>query len=128
MANQTQHSTKMSEDTPRKRGGRPQKSAAEKKQYRFTIKLCTAEKFDLLGKAKQAGITPVEYIRQAISSSVVKERMTPELAAFRRDISGMKNNLNQTAHIANRDGYAMAAQMNRQLALRLDAILKRFGL
>ncbi len=27
----------------------------------------------------------------------------------------MKNNLNQTAHVANRDGYAFAAQMNREL-------------
>ncbi|WP_290393455.1 hypothetical protein [uncultured Duncaniella sp.] len=54
--------------------------------------------------------------------------MTPELAEFRRDICGMKNNLNQTAHVAKRDGYAFVAQMNRELCVRLDNALKHFGL
>lgn len=118
----------MNERTPRSKGGRPKKSATEKRQYRFTLKVCTAEKFDLLTKAGQAGLSPVDYIRKCIASSVVKERMTPELAAFRRDVCGMKNNLNQTAHIANRDGYSFAAQMNRELCTRLDNALKFFGL
>ncbi len=118
----------MNEKTPRRKGGRPKKSVTERKQYRFTVKVCTAEKFDLLTKAGQAGLTPAEYIRQSLAHSVVKEHMTPELAEFRRDICGMKNNLNQTAHIANRDGYSFAAQMNRELCVRLDNALKYFGL
>lgn len=118
----------MNEKSARKKGGRPKKAATEKKQYRFTLKVCTAEKFDLLTKAGKAGLSPTEYIRQAVAHSVVKERMTPELAAFRREIGGMKNNVNQTAHIANRDGYAYAAQMNRDLVVRLDNVLKHFGL
>lgn len=118
----------MNEMTPRRKGGRPKKKATEKRQYRFTLKLCTAEKFDLLTKAEQAGLSPVEFIRQCISKAIVKERMTPELAAFRRDVCGMKNNLNQTAHVANRDGYSFAAQMNRELCARLDNALKYFDL
>lgn len=118
----------MNEMTSRKKGGRPKKKATEKRQYRFTLKLCTAEKFDLLTKAEQAGLSPVEFIRQCISKAIVKERMTPELAAFRRDVCGMKNNLNQTAHVANRDGYSFAAQMNRELCARLDNTLKYFDL
>lgn len=118
----------MNDNSSRNKGGRPPKSATEKKRYRFTLKLCTAEKFDLLTKAGQAGLTPVEYIRQSVANSVVKERMTPELAEFRRDVCGMKNNLNQTAHVANRDGYSFAAQMNRELCIRLDNALKHFGL
>ena len=116
------------EKSPKRKGGRPPKSATEKWRYRFTLKVCTAEKFDLLTKAGQAGLTPTEYIRQSVAHSVVKERMTPELAEFRRDVCGMKNNLNQTAHVANRDGYAFAAQMNRELCSRLDNALKHFGL
>ena len=47
------------EKSPKRKGGRPPKSATEKRRYRFTLKVCTAEKFDLLTKAGQAG--PVSY-------------------------------------------------------------------
>lgn len=118
----------MKQKNENSKGGRPRKSATEKRQHRFSISFCTAERFELMTKVAQAGMSVADFIREAISKVVIKERMTPEAAAFRREVCGMKNNLNHNAYVANRDGFAAAAQANRDLAVRLDNALKRFGL
>ena len=118
----------MKQKNENSKGGRPKKSVTEKRQHRFSFSLCTAERFELMTKVAQAGMSVADFIRESISKVVIKERMTPELAAFRREVCGMKNNINHNAYVANRDGFAAAAQENRALAVRLDNALKKFGL
>lgn len=114
--------------TERQKGGRPKKTASEKRVHRYTILLDTLENIEFQSKVSKAKMPANEYIRAAIFKSVVKERMTPEACAFRRDITGMKTNLNQNAHKANAEGFFAAAKENRELCARLDAVLKKYGL
>jgi len=60
------------------KGGRPTKGAAEKKKYRITVKLNTQDYYTLKGKAKSAGISMSEFVRNVFNKGNVIERLTIE--------------------------------------------------
>jgi len=109
----------------RNKNGRPTKELAEKKGYKVTLKMATEEYFSLKAKAKSAGITRSEYIRQCIWSSVVKQRLSTELMGYIRQLCGMANNVNQIAHKANTAGYTEAHDNCLVMNERLDNVLKQ---
>ncbi len=84
-------------DTDRNRGGRPAKGLSEKRKYRITVKMATGEYYALKSKARKAGVSASEMVRQAVDGCVVRERLTTEQADFIRKLCGMANNLNQLA-------------------------------
>ena len=86
-------------DTDRNRGGRPAKGLSEKRKYRITVKMATGEYYALKSKARKAGVSASEMVRQAVDGCVVRERLTTEQADFIRKLCGMANNLNQLARI-----------------------------
>ena len=91
--------------TEYKKGGRPTKGVAEKKKYRITVRLNTQDYYTLKGKAKSAGVTMSEFVRQVLDKGNVIEGLTVEQADFIRKLCGMANNLNQLAHRANAEGF-----------------------
>ncbi|KAA6329537.1 hypothetical protein EZS27_021659 [termite gut metagenome] len=107
------------------KNGRPTKEAAEKKGYKVTLKMATEEYYSLKSKARLAGITRSEYIRNCIQSSVVKERLSSELMGQIRQLSGMANNVNQLARKANAAGYGEAHRNCMDTMKGLDDIIKR---
>ena len=107
------------------RNGRPAKSAAEKKVYKVSLKMATEEYYSLKSKARLAGITLSEYVRQVIRKSEVKQRLSPEHLEYIRQLSGMANNINQFARKANAAGYAEVHRENRDMIDRLDSIVKQ---
>lgn len=74
--------------------------------------MATEEFYSLKAKARFAGITRSEYIRRCIATSIVRQRLSPELMNHLRQLSGMANNVNQIAHKANAMGYARVYQDN----------------
>lgn len=80
-----------------KTGGRPTKELGEKRSYMVSIKLDTREYYSLKAKADSAGISRSKYVRQSITGSIIRPRLTPELNDYIRKLSGMGNNLNQIA-------------------------------
>ena len=107
------------------RNGRPTKSAAEKKGYMVSLKMATEEYFALKSKARQAGITLSEYIRNVVKKSEVRQRLSPEHLGYVRQISGMANNINQIARKANAAGYSEVVTECRNMINSLDNITKR---
>lgn len=107
-----------------KRGGRPAKKLGEKRRYTVSVKLDTREYVSLKTKANSAGISRSEYIRQSISRSVIRSRLTPELNTYIRKLSGMGNNLNQIARKANAEGYTNARSEYLYLADKIDNVIK----
>ena len=103
-----------------KRGGRPAKKLGEKRRYTVSVKLDTREYLSLKTKANTAGISRSEYIRQSISGSVIRPRLTPELNGHIRKLAGMGNNLNQIARRANEAGYNKARSEYLDLAGKID--------
>ncbi len=109
----------------RNTGGRPAKGPAEKKGHKITVKMAMDEYGSLKTKALEAGINQSEYIRQCIQASIVKQRLTPELVNYIRQLSGMANNINQIAHKANAAGYPVAHKNCLHMNERLDNVISK---
>jgi hypothetical protein len=105
------------------KGGRPKKSAVEKRTYRVNIKMSTEEYYTCKAQSLDVGVTLSEYVRLAISNSKINQRLTPEQLDHIRKLCGMANNLNQIAHKANAAGYDDARSEFLFLANKIDNLL-----
>lgn len=106
------------------RGGRPTKTEIQKRKYPLNLKLTVGEHYTLKSRAKEAGITRSEYVRQAITTGVIRCRITPETIDLIRKLCGMANNLNQITRQANAAGYRDARGEYLYLANHIDSLLK----
>lgn len=109
-----------------RKGGRPRKGAAEKLNYKITVKLCTQDYYSVKAASKTAGIRPAELARAALLGMEIKPRVTPEEAGWLRMLSGMANNLNQLARQAHKSGYNDLRSANITLGLDIHNLIKRF--
>jgi predicted DNA binding CopG/RHH family protein len=107
------------------KGGRPRLSASQKKKYKVDVKMSTEDYYTLKSKARLAGMTNSEYMRQCIHTSSVKERLKPEHQTLIRQLCGMANNLNQIARKANAHGYDNARTEYLYLAEQIDQLLNQ---
>ena len=108
----------------RNTNGRPAKKPSEKMGYKITVKMATEEYYSLKAKSGLAGINRSEFIRQSIRSSVVKQRLTPELMGHIRQLSGMANNVNQIARTANAAGYIEVHNHCLVMNKSIDRVIK----
>lgn len=107
------------------KGGRPRKLAGEKMSNKVTVKMSTLEYYSLKGKANESGVSLSEYVRSSIMNTAVVQRLTPEMHAEIRKLSGMANNLNQIARKANALGYDHVRGEYLFLAAKIDRILNK---
>lgn len=107
-----------------KMGGRPTKELGEKRLYMVCVKMDSREYFSLKTKAKSAGISRSDLVRQCIAGSKICPRLTPELNDYIRKLSGMGNNLNQIARRANAEGYINVRSEYLYLADKIDNIIE----
>lgn len=107
------------------KGGRPVKVAGQKKGYFIGVKMDTQEYYTLKAKAREAGISISECVRQSVLGSVIKQRLTPETHNLIRKLCGMANNLNQIARKANAQGYQNAQSENLQLAIHIRKLVNQ---
>lgn len=106
-----------------KQGGRPIKTASEKRAYRLNLKMSTEEYYTLKARAKEVGESLSEYSRQILSQGYIRQRLTPEMLDLIRKLSGMANNLNQIARKANATGYRDIRNEYLCLAGKIDNLL-----
>ncbi|MBN2821281.1 MAG: plasmid mobilization relaxosome protein MobC [Bacteroidales bacterium] len=97
----------------------------ERMKYKVTVKMSTVEYYSLIGKSKEAGISLSEFVRNSIMNTAVVQRLTPEIHAEIRKLSGMANNLNQIARKANALGYDHIRGEYLFLADKIDRILNK---
>jgi len=107
------------------KGGRPRKLAGEKMNYKVTVKMSTVEYYTLKGKAKEAGVSLSEFVRNSVMKTLVVQRLTPEIHAELRKLTGMANNLNQIARKANALGYDHIRTEYLFLADKIDRLLNK---
>ena len=112
----------------RNKGGRPKKEAADKLKYRLTVKMATSDYYTLKGKARSAGISAGEFLRECMRSCHVKERLTPEHTNYVRKLCGMANNLNQLAHKANAGGFHDERWDCKVAVARIHELLTKIGI
>ena len=109
----------------RNRNGRPAKGAVEKKGHKVSLKMGIVDYYLLKAKARLAGLTLSEYVRQAIEKSEVKQRLSSEQLGYIRQLSGMANNINQIARKVNAAGYTEFYRECRDMIDWLDKIVKQ---
>ena len=82
------------------------------------------EKNLLKEKSKKVGLTESEFLRSCIKGYKIKEQPTEEIKNFRRDITGIANNINQIARIANNSRYISNNDLNYVQNKVIDFIMK----
>lgn len=82
------------------------------------------EKKLLKEKSKKVGLTESEFLRSCIKGYKIKEQPTEEIKNFQRDITGIANNINQIARIANSSRYISNNDLNYVQNKVIDFILK----
>ena len=82
------------------------------------------EKNLLKEKAKKVGLTESDFLRSCIKGYKIKEQPTEEIKNFQRDITGIANNINQIARIANGSRYISNNDLNYIQNKVIDFILK----
>ena len=82
------------------------------------------EKNLLKEKAKKVGLTESEFLRSCIKGYKIKEQPTEEIKNFQRDITGIANNINQIARIANSSRYISNNDLDYVQNKVIDFILK----
>jgi len=107
------------------KGGRPVKVVGQKKGYFVGVKMDTQEYYTLKAKAREAGISISECVRQSVLDSVIKQRLNTETYDLIRKLCGMANNLNQIARKANTQGYQNAQNENLQLAIHIRKLVNQ---
>jgi hypothetical protein len=92
----------MESNTNKNLPGRP--SSETKRAKQMTVCLTELEKGVIEVRAKKNGQTLSDYGRQMILNGAVTARLTPEQIGILKDVAGLKNNLNQIAVQANKNG------------------------
>lgn len=82
------------------------------------------EKNLLKEKAKKVGLTESKFLRSCIKGYKIKEQPTEEIKNFQRDITGIANNINQIARIANSSRYISNKDLDYVQNKVIDFILK----
>ena len=62
------------------------------------VKLATPDYYTLKSRARSAGISASEYLKECFRKGYVRQRLTVEHSDYIRKLCGMANNLNQLAH------------------------------
>ena len=82
------------------------------------------EKNLLKEKAKKVGLTESDFLRSCIKGYKIKEQPTEEIKNFQRDITGIANNINQIARIANSSRYISNTDLDYVQKKVIDFIMK----
>ena len=82
------------------------------------------EKNLLKEKSKKVWLTESEFIRSCIKGYKIKEQPTEEIKNFQRDITGIANNINQIARIANSSRYISNTDLDYVQKKVIDFIMK----
>lgn len=113
----------MEEATGNKRkGGRPPKKIRRSNDIR--MRLTDTERFLIEEKAKEAGMRPSAWFRQAAKSAKIVARLTPDDLRILRMFAGAANNLNQITHMAHREGLLAVQKRCREILSEIDETLK----
>lgn len=92
-------------------GNRRYKS--DKKIYKVSFKLSETELMKLESDAKKAEKNRSEYLRELVKNSKdVDTTFTTDRSSFIRQITGIATNVNQSAKVANTQGFAYTSDIN----------------
>ena len=115
-------------ETNTRKGGRPRLADSQKKSFIVKISLDKGQYNLVEYKAKKAGISVSEYCREASLDNKINPVLTPDQLDALKKLSGMANNVNQIAYVANighlSDIYSQAANALSEILSLLHHLKK----
>ena len=99
------------------KGGRPPKKV--KRNAQLMVRLSEIERFLIESKAKDAGLRPSTWLRQAARKARVVARLSPEEAGFIRMLAGLANNLTSCSGLRTCRGCSTRQKRPRSFYRRL---------
>ena len=113
------------EKSNKHKGGRPVKRIKRCNDIR--VRLTNTELLLIKHKAKEARMSVSEWFRQAAKRAKVMARLSPEDLGYLRMLAGMANNLNQTTHLAHKEGLLSVLKRCRDVLIEIDETLKKLN-
>ena len=113
------------EKSNKHKGGRPVKRIKRCNDIR--VRLTNTELLLIKHKAKEARMSVSEWFRQAAKRAKVMARLSPEDLGYLRMLAGMANNLNQTTHLAHKEGLLSVLKRCRDVLFEIDETLKKLN-
>jgi hypothetical protein len=107
------------------KAGRP-KSVGEKLEKLFPCRLTINEYNKAINEAQRVNIKPSELARQYIVKGYVSNLFSEEEQTEKRQLIGIRNNLNQLAKLAHTEGFVRQLKAIDALIIEIDEILKRY--
>ncbi len=109
-------------ERPKHKGGAPQKKI--KRASGIRVRLTATEHFLIKSKAHEAGMKISDWFRAAALKAQVVARITTGDRKHLHILSGLANNLNQLAKMANTSGILSIVIKCGQMLAEIDQILK----
>lgn len=98
--------------------GEPHTPAAmRKRSHVIPLRLNSRELSYLQKQADASGLPREEYLRELIMGAEIRPRPCTHHADLLRKVSGLCNNANQLAHVANSTGYAAQGSVDEMTRL-----------
>lgn len=117
----------MTEDSRQNKGGRPRKPENELREHPVKVYFDTANYRRLLNRSRRTGQSLSTIVYELTVNGYVREPFTREEVSLLRSLSGMANNLNQLARMANTYGFRQTAAEVSSLTGKIDNLLIRFS-
>ena len=119
--------TPTTEDSRKKKGGRPKKAEDELRNYPVKVYFDEANYRKLQNRSRRTGQPLSTIVYDLAVNGYVRQPFTKEELSLLRTLSGEANNLNQIARQANTYGYQAVASEVSEVVGKMDNLLIRFS-
>ena len=116
---------KLPGDQPKNKGGAPKKRV--KRELIIRIRMSATERFQIVDKAKAAGMRPSTWIRASAKSAKIIPRLTADERRLLWMLAELSNNLNQLTKLAHQLGLLRVVRQCEQVIKEVDETFKKLN-
>ena len=116
---------KLSGDQPKNKGGAPKKRV--KRELIIRIRMSATERFQIVDKAKAAGMRASTWIRASAKSAKIIPRLTADERRILWMLAELSNNLNQLTKLAHQLGLLRVVRQCEQVIKEVDETFKKLN-
>ena len=114
---------KLPGDQQKNKGGAPKKRV--KRELIIRIRMSATERFQIVDKAKAAGMRPSTWIRASAKSAKIIPRLTADERHILWMLAELSNNLNQLTKLAHQLGLLRVVRQCEQVIKEIDETFKK---
>jgi len=114
---------KLPGDQQKNKGGAPKKRV--KRELIIRIRMSATERFQIVDKAKAAGMRPSTWIRASAKSAKIIPRLTADERRLLWMLAELSNNLNQLTKLAHQLGLLRVVRQCEQVIKEIDETFKK---